>query len=77
MILSLICVSVGNIFVLILLNLFSAPLIYIYGILNFPMFFAIFVMSDVYLLCLFQQVKFQAFEADILSSLLTTFCARQ
>ena len=65
MILSLRNVSVGGIFVLILLNLFVAPFAYICGILNFPNTFVIFVLSYVYLLCLFQQVKFHAFEADV------------
>ena len=66
MILSLMFVSVREIFVLILMNL---PFVYICGILNFPTSFAIFVMSDVYLLCLSRQVRCQAFEADVLPSL--------
>ena len=59
MITSLMYVSV---FVLILLNLFAAQFIYIAGILDFPISFAISVMSDVYLIYLFQQMKFQSFK---------------
>ena len=70
MIISLMCVSVGEIFVLILLNLFEPPFVYICGISNFPISCAIFVMSEVCLLCLFWKVKFQAFEANVLASLI-------
>ena len=70
MIISLMCVSVGEIFVLILLNLFEPPFVYICGISNFPISYAIFVMSEVCLLCLFWKVKFQAFEANVLASLI-------
>ena len=60
----------GEIFVLIQLNLFVAPFDHTGGILNFPISVAIFVMSGVYFLCLFWQVKFQAFEADVFPSLI-------
>ena len=40
------------------------------GILNFPISFAIFAMSCVYFLCLFWQVQFEAFEMDVLPSLI-------
>ena len=70
MLLYMMCVSVGEIFVLILLNLFAALFVYTCGILNFPISFAIFVMSGVHLLCLFLQVKCQAVGADVLPSLM-------
>ena len=51
-----------SVFALILLNLFAAQFIYIADILDFPISFAISVKSDVYLIYLFRQMKFQSFE---------------